>query len=375
MARAFVRTGGALLFVIASVAPVGAEVCVDPPAGLVGWWPADGDGRDLVGGNDGALIGGATFAPGKVGQAFALNGVDAFVDAGNAASLHVTAGDFTVEAWVSFNSLTHPPGANRSDAPPGDVSIVDKMSTRGVNVDGWRLLKQADNRFWFCLGGGIGNRCQELGYTLFSTTVATTGVWYHLAAVKSAAALSLYVNGQLQDSRSPVPEFMDLNAGDLLFGANALQGGRLNGLIDEVALYDRALPATEIQAVFLAGPGGKCKATTVVIDVKPDGFPNSVNPRSRGVIPVAIRTTSTFDALTVNPFTVRFGRTGTEAAPAHVGLAGVDRDHETDLILHFETQQTGLECGDSSAALTGQTWSGHAIRGSDSILTVGCGRP
>ncbi len=370
MTRAFVRTGGSLLFVITLVAHAGAEVCVDPPAGLAGWWPADGNGRDVVGGNDGALMGGATFAPGKVGQAFSLNGVDAFVNAGNAANLHVTGGDFTVETWVSFDALSHPPGANRDDAPPGDVSILDKMSTRGVNADGWRLLKQADNRFWFCLGGAIGNRCQEFGFTLFSTAVATTGVWYHLAAVKSATALSLYVNGQLQDSRSPVPEFMDLHAGDLLFGANLHQGTRLNGMIDQVTPYTRPPPATEIQAMFLAGTQGKCKATTVMIDIKPGTFPNSINPRSRGAIPVAIRTTSTFHALSVNPFTVRFGRTGAEAAPAHIGLDDVDRDRKLDMIFHFETRETGLECGDTSASLTGQTWSGHAIRGSDSIHTV-----
>jgi hypothetical protein len=338
----------------------------------VSWWKAEGSAADAVDGNSGTLNGGVTFAPGKVGQAFLLDGVDAFVNAGNAPALHVSGGDFTVEAWVLFNALGHPPGANRDDAPPGDVSIVDKMSTRGVNADGWRLLKQADNRFWFCLGGGIGNLCMQPAFTLFSTTVATTGVWYHLAAVKSATGFSLYIDGQLQDSRSPLPDFMDLHVGDLRIGANALQGTHLNGLIDEVAIYDRALSATELQAVFLAGSRGKCKVTTVLIDVKPGSFPNSINPRSKGVTPVAIRTTAAFDATTVNPSTVRFGRTGTEASAVHSAFEDVGRDGTRDLILHFETQETGLTCGGTSASLTGQTLGGQAIQGSDSIHTVGC---
>jgi hypothetical protein len=118
----------------------------------------------------------------------------------------------------------------------------------------------------------------------------------------------------------------------------------------------------------------------VSIDIKPGGFPNSINPVSRGKIPVAILTTdatdntATFDATTVDPLTVRFGATGTEAAPVHYGLEDVDGDGDLDLILHFNTQSTGIKCGDISATLTGETFSGQAIRGTDSIRTVGCRR-
>lgn len=111
---------------------------------------------------------------------------------------------------------------------------------------------------------------------------------------------------------------------------------------------------------------------TVAIDIKPGSDPNSINPRSRGVIPVAILTTDTFDAATVDPTTVLFGATGTEVAPAHFALEDVDRDGDTDLILHFNTQQTGIQCGDTSATLAGETFSGQMIEGSDSIKTVGC---
>ena len=111
---------------------------------------------------------------------------------------------------------------------------------------------------------------------------------------------------------------------------------------------------------------------TVAIDIKPGSFPNSINPRSQGRIPVAILTTDTFDATAVDPATVLFGRIGTEAAPAHAALEDVDLDGDTDMILHFDTQDTGIICGDTSASLTGETFGGQAIQGSDSINTVGC---
>jgi hypothetical protein len=111
---------------------------------------------------------------------------------------------------------------------------------------------------------------------------------------------------------------------------------------------------------------------TVTIDIKPGEFPNSINPKDKGVIPVAILTTHSFDATTVDSTTVLFGATGTEGAPVQAALADVDGDGDIDLILHFKTQATGITCGDTSASLAGETFSGQAIKGADSIKTVGC---
>jgi hypothetical protein len=110
----------------------------------------------------------------------------------------------------------------------------------------------------------------------------------------------------------------------------------------------------------------------ISIDVKPGSFPNSINPKSKGKIPVAILTTDSFDATVVDPITVLFGATGTEAAPVQSALEDVDGDGDTDMILHFNTQGTGIACGDTSASLTGETFGGQAIQGTDSINTVGC---
>ncbi|MEN8130376.1 MAG: hypothetical protein ABFS45_09335 [Pseudomonadota bacterium] len=119
--------------------------------------------------------------------------------------------------------------------------------------------------------------------------------------------------------------------------------------------------------------------TSVSIDIKPGSDPNSINPRSKDVIPVAILTTNIadgdpldFDATQIDATTVRFGPNGAGIAHAQEHIEDVDDDGDSDLLLHFRTQAKGIACGDTTATLTGETFSGDAIAGSDSIKTVGC---
>jgi hypothetical protein len=74
----------------------------------------------------------------------------------------------------------------------------------------------------------------------------------------SSDQIAIYVNG-IREGEKARPLFTDTHATDLLIGANAPEGAHLNGLVDEVALYNRALSAAEIQAIFNAGSAGKCK--------------------------------------------------------------------------------------------------------------------
>jgi hypothetical protein len=110
----------------------------------------------------------------------------------------------------------------------------------------------------------------------------------------------------------------------------------------------------------------------VDVDIKPGSDPNAINPRNLGVIPVAIVTTEDFDATTVDPLSVEFGPGGAMEAHGTGHVEDVDRDGDLDLMLHFKTQETGIQCGDTSATLIGKTFAGQRIEGSDSIATVGC---
>jgi hypothetical protein len=125
------------------------------------------------------------------------------------------------------------------------------------------------------------------------------------------------------------------------------------------------------------GPGSFLQAGTIFalsmhvnIDIKPGSDLNPINPRGKGVIPVAILTTDTFDATTVDPESITFGPDGATKAHPQGHLEDVDGDGDLDLLLHFRTQETGIQRGDTEASLWGETFDGAPIEGTDSIATL-----
>ncbi|MGB5333075.1 MAG: hypothetical protein WBN05_11115, partial [Woeseiaceae bacterium] len=70
--------------------------------------------------------------------------------------------------------------------------------------------------------------------------------------------------------------------------------------------------------------------------------------------------------------TVRFGPNGAKAIAWFTGVRDVNHDAFSDLVLWFRVRNTGIQCGDLEATLTGQNNDGLQISGSDAITTVGC---
>jgi hypothetical protein len=113
----------------------------------------------------------------------------------------------------------------------------------------------------------------------------------------------------------------------------------------------------------------------VTIDIKPGDYPNSINCSGNGnvLIPVAILSTPTFDATTVDHTTVRFE--GAAEKHSHKGVMtrheeDVDLDGDMDLVLHFQFNETPLGCTSTTGTLTGLTSCGQAITGSDTVNMV-----
>jgi alpha-tubulin suppressor-like RCC1 family protein len=251
-----------------------AAGCQPAPPGLVGWWPADGNARDLAGTNHGTLQGGATAtASGLVGSAFSFDGTNSLVQVPNAPALRPT--NLTIEAWVNFSSLD---SARSGGVPAGDQYLVFKQNSKSGSFEGYALEKVRLARgdvFSFMVASPAG---QEVG--VYSSTTISTGLWYHVAALRGTNWLQLYVNGLLE-AQTNVTFPQDYGTQAVYFGSSGASfwDAKLKGRLDEVSLYNRALSAAEIADIYAAGASGKCKAVSITSQpqdqmVQPGGTAN-----------------------------------------------------------------------------------------------------
>jgi N-acetylneuraminic acid mutarotase len=135
--------------------------------------------------------------------------------------------------------------------------------------------------------------------------------------------------------------------------------------------YDNSLFDIESLEVYSAGDD----VLEVAIDIKPGDSVNSINPGSRGVVPVAILSNPSFDARDVDPGTISLSGasvrvTGNEMKYS-CSVQDIDGDGRLDLLCHVETAQLMLQPGDSVAVLEAETYAGQPIRGQDTVRTVG----
>ncbi len=157
--------------------------------------------------------------------------------------------------------------------------------------------------------------------------------------------------------------------GDSYPGGNAFFDARPNPAGVWVCMCDFTGARFDLPFQTLVEPS----LVEVSIDIKPGGFPNSINPGSRGNVPVGILSTANFDAPSrVERSSLTFGRTGDEPSLAfcNPGSEDVNGDGLADLVCHFETLLTGFMSGDAAGLLKGRTIDGQPLAGSDSVRIV-----
>ena len=119
-----------------------------------------------------------------------------------------------------------------------------------------------------------------------------------------------------------------------------------------------------------------CQPEAVVnvrVDVKPDDPTNSVNPRSRGVVPVAIFGSATLSARSIDVGSITVAGAPVQKKPSgqfNASFTDVDGDGIIDLLVHVGTQDLHVERYGTEIIVRGRTTSGELIRGSDTIRVV-----
>jgi cysteine-rich repeat protein len=226
-----------IVVVLAALLGLSEAVLAIPSADLVSFWEAEGDALDSVDANDGTLVGGAAFGAGVSGQAFSLDGDDDAVII--PAALNLELQDFTISAWV-----------RRGDAnAAGDGPVQSEGAVLAFGEDGWGL------GMWG--GGGAATNgallLTKIGVSNVDSgtlAVADTASFHHVAVSRSGPEVVFYVDGAATGPVVYNEAF--LFTSDLGIGVRGDQlngGSNFLGLIDDVALYARALSAEEIEVI------------------------------------------------------------------------------------------------------------------------------
>src|SRR5882724_3891729 len=154
--------------------------CLPASGGVIGWWPGDGNALTIVGTNNATLQGGATATNiGFIGNTFTFDGTNNFIQIADSPILHPT--NFTVEAWIRFTRLD---SAGLGGSPAGDQYIFFHQNSRSADFEGIDLSKTRIaglDRFRFLVSSATGQFAE-----MESATVISTGVWYHVAAVRGS---------------------------------------------------------------------------------------------------------------------------------------------------------------------------------------------
>lgn len=207
--------------------------CVTPPAGIISWWTGDDTPADRMALHNMTVNGGVTYAAGKVGKAFSFAS-GAFLETPHAADL-VLDEKYTIEAWVNIATF--------------GGRVVDHI-TAGI-ADGYLLDTYPSNvRAYAGVPVVIGG----------TSLAAMANTWIHIAAVFDGAGgtLTVYLNGAMDGQVAATSPSVS-NTHTLRIGADSSGNNPINGLADEVTIYDRALSGAEIKAIYDAGSAGKCK--------------------------------------------------------------------------------------------------------------------
>lgn len=230
-----------------------ATNCTAPPPGLVSWWRAQNDASDALGGNAGTVQPGVTFTAGEVGAAFSFNGAtNSYIEVPDSPALRLT-NELTIEFWVKRLRLDYP-------SLPYAEYIVEKGGDFTGGQDNYSAALH-NSSYNYCLHFVFAGGWRGGG------SIADTNYWHHCAIVARNGDTdpTLYIDGAMQpvlyrEGASNInlyPSTRPLHIGAQL---DPVTGWFYfsQTLVDELAIYNRALSAAEIQSLYAAGSLGKC---------------------------------------------------------------------------------------------------------------------
>lgn len=226
---------------------------------LVGYWEFEGNANDETGVYNGTVEGNPLNVTGRVGQAFEFDGSTEYIDISFDQGLNIT-GDFTISAWGKTKGVS---GGSEDVIFVSGFVFGDKQ---GINL---RFSNSGT------IDGYVGNGTALINVD--ADTAFNLNQWYYVNLVRDGTEVSIFVDGVKQIDTK-------ILAGDIVYAPSHLihisQTGAssMNGSIDSVKIYNRALSAQEILKQYQMDNGTIQHNTTIfqTLTCSPD---NATDPQ------------------------------------------------------------------------------------------------
>lgn len=207
-------------------------------SGILGYWKFEESSGttafDETGNsNDGTYVSSPTIVTGKVGSCRSYNGINQYVDCGDAG---ISGTSYSVSAWIITNSVA----VNRV--------IVGYRTDNQGNVTNLIQLDQNNADARFLVRDNSSNIANAS-----ASSVLSVSTWYHLVGVRNGNNLTLYVDGQQAATASQTFGTQILNrliVSGFWNDVNAQVENEFNGKIDEVIIHERSLTALEAEMLY-----------------------------------------------------------------------------------------------------------------------------
>jgi len=285
--------------------------------GLVAYYPFNGNANDESGHGNHGVVYGAVLTEDRLGNAdsaYSFDGWDDRIVVQNSPLIGFSHQPFSISVWIKADPVQYFRAGIVSKRIGIEPDVGFHLWQIGTSPE---IPELRENTVALGLTHyDESHRLGRSGQAIFSSSKTNDSEWHHIVSTYDNNYMRIYVNGILENIIMHDSGF-DNNASPLLIGSfwysySDGHGGRkwctLNGSIDELRIYNRALSDTEVFELFKEGTVGK-----VYFHLKPGSCPNAFNRGQRGVLPAAILGLEDFDVTVLDPLSVELygpGETG-----------------------------------------------------------------
>ena len=236
-----------LLLILSAFATYAQVPSYVPTNGLVGYWPFNGNANDESGNGNNGVVNGATLTTDRFGNAngaYSFNGISSSITISNTFFDNGWLGN-TIGFWFNPTNNNTSNGCILNTIPHDGTAIA--YSNYGTNKKLYYSKNSDPNQhLWNIIGGNLGNAAFSFPSFDFSN-------WYYITIVKSNNTYTYYVNGSIDNTVSSSVTPTSYMCG-MIFGnlspVPVHPSEFLNGKLDDIAIYNRALSPQEITQLY-----------------------------------------------------------------------------------------------------------------------------